>query len=229
VRRATQRPPWRWNSRILCAHCHRLRGEGQGKCSRVPCPSASGVRRQPRLAPTDAGQPDESPARRDPRVFPLVTRGKARGALVAGARPLRARSPRHLSLADSLAGRAASALDELPALRVDPARRPAQERVSSPRLPIFAIRSRPACGVAMLRARPWTPRRPLVASNHGRQVGHMTRLVADLLDILRASSSRSIDLPPRTIGGRRGSAQSQSIRASQLESAATEVVINVPP
>ena len=101
------------------------------------------------LPPADGDAADDSPLG-EIHAFPLVTRGKARGALLLALGPSGRRlAGADLSLADSLAGRAASALDNCLLYEEIQKRRPAQERV--PRH-AFARAAQPAradaCGAA---------------------------------------------------------------------------------
>ncbi len=155
-----------------------------------------------RLAPptADADAADDSPAG-EIHAFPLTTRGQARGALLLAMGP----SARHLagqdlSLADNLAGRAASALDNcLLYEEIQNADRRKNEFLATLshelRNPLAPLRS----ALHLLRTQPLEPERvaPLLQTMD-RQVVQMTRLVEDLLDISRITRG-AIELRRETL------------------------------
>ena len=135
-----------------------------------------------------AGAADLSPAG-EIHAFPLITRGKSRGALLLALGP----SSRHLagqdlSLADSLAGRAASALDNcLLYEEIQNADRRKNEFLATLshelRNPLAPMRA----ALHMLRVNPDVDpsKAKALLDTMDRQVAQMTRLVEDLLDISR--------------------------------------------
>ncbi len=134
-------------------------------------------------------------------AFPLATRGKPRGALLLAMGP----SARHLagqdlSLADNLAGRAASALENcLLYEEIQNADRRKNEFLATLshelRNPLAPLRS----ALHMLRTQPLEPGKlnPLIHTMD-RQVAQMTRLVEDLLDISRITRG-AIELRRETL------------------------------
>ncbi|HET7402411.1 MAG TPA: response regulator [Usitatibacter sp.] len=121
-------------------------------------------------------------------TFPLVTRGKVRGALVLALGP----SSRHLqgqdlSLADSVAGRAAASLDNcLLYEEIQNADRRKNEFLATLshelRNPLAPMRA----ALHMLRSKPVEQEKAqTLLETMDRQVAQMTRLVEDLLDISR--------------------------------------------
>jgi signal transduction histidine kinase len=121
-------------------------------------------------------------------AFPLVTRGKARGALLLALGPSGRRlAGQDLSLADNLAGRVASALENcLLYEEIQQADRRKNEFLATLshelRNPLAPMRS----ALHMLKSQPVDPARMrALVETMDRQVGQMTRLVEDLLDISR--------------------------------------------
>ncbi len=176
------------------------------------------------VAPPNAGQRDESPAG-EIHAFPLVTRGKARGALVlALGSSRRSLAGDNLSLADSLAGRAASALENCllyeEIQRADQRKNEFLATLSHElRNPLAPMRA----ALHMLRAKTVDPEKARsLLETMDRQVGQMTRLVEDLLDISRITRG-AIELRRETLDNAIESCH------GQLESGGHEVVINVPP
>ena len=147
-----------------------------------------------------SGAAAEAP-RGEIHAFPLMTRGKARGALLLAMGP----SARHLggqdlSLAENLAGRAASALENcLLYEEIQNADRRKNEFLATLshelRNPLAPLRS----ALHMLRTQPLDPDRmsPLIQTMD-RQVAQMTRLVEDLLDISRITRG-AIELRRETL------------------------------
>jgi signal transduction histidine kinase/DNA-binding response OmpR family regulator len=142
-----------------------------------------------RLAmPAEGDAVDDAPAG-EIHAFPLVTRGKARGALLLALGP----SSRHLvgadlSLAESVAGRAASALDNcLLYEEIQNADRRKNEFLATLshelRNPLAPMRA----ALHMLRVNPNidAAKTRSLLETMDRQVAQMTRLVEDLLDISR--------------------------------------------
>jgi signal transduction histidine kinase len=134
-------------------------------------------------------------------VFPLVTRGKARGALMLAQGP----SARRLlgadvALAESLAGRAASALDNcLLYEEIQNADRRKNEFLATLshelRNPLAPLRA----ALHMLRAEAVEPQRQgQLLESMDRQVAQMTRLVEDLLDVSRITRG-AIELRRETL------------------------------
>jgi signal transduction histidine kinase/DNA-binding response OmpR family regulator len=137
--------------------------------------------------PTDGDTVDDAPVG-EIHAFPLVTRGKSRGALLLALGPSGRRlTGQDLSLADNLAGRAASALDNcLLYEEIQQADRRKNEFLATLshelRNPLAPMRA----ALHMLRSQPVDPARSkTLLDTMDRQVGQMTRLVEDLLDISR--------------------------------------------
>jgi len=138
--------------------------------------------------PPDADSTDDGPAG-EIHVFPLITRGRTRGALALALGPSsRALQGADLSLADSLAGRAASALDNcLLYEEIQNADRRKNEFLATLshelRNPLAPMRA----ALHMLRADPNVDpsKAKTLLETMDRQVAQMTRLVEDLLDISR--------------------------------------------
>jgi len=180
-------------------------------------------------APTDANQPDDPPAG-EIHAFPLVTRGQARGALVLALGPSRrSLAGDNLSLADSLAGRAASALENCllyeEIQRADQRKNEFLATLSHElRNPLAPMRA----ALHMLRAKTVDPEKARsLLETMDRQVGQMTRLVEDLLDISRITRG-AIELRRETLEV--GAEVRNAIESchGQLESGGHEVVINAP-
>jgi signal transduction histidine kinase/DNA-binding response OmpR family regulator len=142
-----------------------------------------------RLAmPPEGDSTDEAPPG-EIHVFPLVTRGRTRGTLALALGPSTRRlQGADLSLADSLAGRAASALDNcLLYEEIQNADRRKNEFLATLshelRNPLAPMRA----ALHMLRVNPNVdpPRARTLLETMDRQVAQMTRLVEDLLDISR--------------------------------------------
>jgi signal transduction histidine kinase/DNA-binding response OmpR family regulator len=138
-------------------------------------------------APIDGDVADDVPAG-EIHAFPLITRGKSRGALLLALGPSGRRlAGQDLSLADNLAGRAASALDNcLLYEEIQQADRRKNEFLATLshelRNPLAPMRA----ALHMLRSQPVDPSRSKnLLETMDRQVGQMTRLVEDLLDISR--------------------------------------------
>jgi signal transduction histidine kinase/DNA-binding response OmpR family regulator len=139
------------------------------------------------VAPVDGDAVDDSPAG-EVHAFPLITRGTTRGALLLALGPSARRlAGQDLSLADSLAGRAASALDNCllyeEIQRTDQRKNEFLATLSHElRNPLAPMRA----ALHMLRSQPVEPAKSkALLDTMDRQVGQMTRLVEDLLDISR--------------------------------------------
>ena len=137
--------------------------------------------------PPDADSADDAPAG-EIHAFPLVTRGKARGALMLALGPSSRRiAGADLALADSLAGRAAASLDNcLLYEEIQGADRRKNEFLATLshelRNPLAPMRA----ALHMLRTREVDGARAKgLLETMDRQVVQMTRLVEDLLDISR--------------------------------------------
>ena len=134
-------------------------------------------------------------------AFPLVTRGKARGALLLALGPSgRSLAGADLSLADSLAGRAASALENCMLYeeiqRADQRKNEFLATLSHElRNPLAPMRA----ALHMLRGRSVDPDKSRsLLETMDRQVAQMTRLVEDLLDISRITRG-AIELRRETL------------------------------
>jgi signal transduction histidine kinase/DNA-binding response OmpR family regulator len=139
------------------------------------------------VLPPGDDAPDDGPAG-EIHAFPLVTRGKARGALLLALGPSSRRlAGADLSLADSLAGRAAASLDNcLLYEEIQNADQRKNEFLATLshelRNPLAPMRA----ALHMLRTGHVEPARARsLLETMDRQVGQMTRLVEDLLDISR--------------------------------------------
>jgi signal transduction histidine kinase/DNA-binding response OmpR family regulator len=135
----------------------------------------------------DGDAVDDSPAG-EVHAFPLITRGTTRGVLLLALGPSARRlAGQDLSLADSLAGRAASALDNCllyeEIQRADQRKNEFLATLSHElRNPLAPMRA----ALHMLRSQPVEPAKSkALLDTMDRQVGQMTRLVEDLLDISR--------------------------------------------
>ena len=183
-----------------------------------------------RLAqPPDGDAADESPPG-EVHVFPLVTRGTTRGALLLAMGP----SARHLaghdlSLADNLAGRAASALDNcLLYEEIQNTDRRKNEFLATLshelRNPLAPLRS----ALHMLRTQPLQPDKvtPLLQTMD-RQVAQMTRLVEDLLDISRITRG-AIELRRETLDVSAEVRNAIESCQGPLEAGEHEVVLDLP-
>ena len=164
-------------------------------------------------------------------AFPLVTRGKARGALVLALGP----SSRHLagadlSLADALAGRAASALDNcLLYEEIQNADQRKNEFLATLshelRNPLAPMRS----ALHMLRANPDVDpaKARTLLETMDRQVAQMTRLVEDLLDISRITRG-VIELRRETVDVAAEVRNALESCEGPLELGAHELVVSLP-
>ncbi|HUJ01988.1 MAG TPA: response regulator [Usitatibacter sp.] len=164
-------------------------------------------------------------------AFPLTTRGKARGVLLLAMGP----SARHLaghdlSLADNLAGRAASALENcLLYEEIQSADRRKNEFLATLshelRNPLAPLRS----ALHMLRTQPLEPERvaPLLQTMD-RQVAQMTRLVEDLLDISRITRG-AIELRRETLDVAAEVRHALESCRGPIEAGRHEMNVDLPP
>jgi signal transduction histidine kinase/DNA-binding response OmpR family regulator len=181
-------------------------------------------------APAPAGEAGDDCPRGQVHAFPLVTRGKARGALVLALGPSgRALAGADLALADSLAGRAASALENCMLYeeiqRADQRKNEFLATLSHElRNPLAPMRA----ALHMLRAGNIdAPKAKSLVQTMDRQVAQMTRLVEDLLDISRITRG-AIELRRETLEV--GAEIRNAIEScqGQLEVGGHEVVIDLP-
>jgi len=217
-----------WNP-YLGAHANAFEVKAAEVLARAIAQGASESAGSLGVAPTDANQPDDPPAG-EIHAFPLVTRGQARGALVLALGPSRrSLAGDNLSLADSLAGRAASALENCllyeEIQRADQRKNEFLATLSHElRNPLAPMRA----ALHMLRAKTVDPEKARsLLETMDRQVGQMTRLVEDLLDISRITRG-AIELRRETLEV--GAEVRNAIESchGQLESGGHEVVINAP-
>ena len=180
------------------------------------------------LAP-DAGAADDAPTG-EIHAFPLVTRGKTRGALLLALGPSARRlAGADLSLADSLAGRAAASLDNcLLYEEIQNADRRKNEFLATLshelRNPLAPMRA----ALHMLRASTVDPlRAKALLETMDRQVGQMTRLVEDLLDISRITRG-VIDLRREPIDVAAEVRDALESCEGPLEFSRHELVLNLP-
>jgi signal transduction histidine kinase/ActR/RegA family two-component response regulator len=180
-----------------------------------------------RLVPEDAG--DDGPPG-EIHGFPLVTRGRPAGALLIALGP----SARHLAgadlgLAENLAGRAAASLDNcLLYAEIQGADRRKNEFLATLshelRNPLAPIRA----ALHMLRTGHFDSERaaPLLETMD-RQVGQMTRLVEDLLDISRITRG-IIELKPEPVDVGAEIRSALESCAGPLDSGRHRVAIDLP-
>ena len=154
-----------------------------------------------RLALPGEGDVVDEPPMGEMHAFPLVTRGKTRGALILSLGPSSRRlQGQDLSLADSLAGRAAASLDNcLLYEEIQNADRRKNEFLATLshelRNPLAPMRA----ALHMLRSKPVEPEKAkTLLETMDRQVAQMTRLVEDLLDISRITRG-AIELRRETL------------------------------
>jgi signal transduction histidine kinase len=217
-----------WNP-YLGAHATAFEAKAAEVLARAIAQGASESTGSLGVAPTDATRPEDPPAG-EIHAFPLVTRGQARGALVLALGPSRrSLAGDNLSLADSLAGRAASALENCllyeEIQRADQRKNEFLATLSHElRNPLAPMRA----ALHMLRAKTVDPEKARsLLETMDRQVGQMTRLVEDLLDISRITRG-AIELRRETLEV--GAEVRNAIESchGQLESGGHEVVINAP-
>ncbi len=183
-----------------------------------------------RLAPTADGGDSEDTPLGEIHAFPLTTRGKARGALLLALGPSARRlAGADVSLADSLAGRAASALDNcLLYEEIQVADRRKNEFLATLshelRNPLAPMRA----ALHMLRSQAVEPERSrALLETMDRQVAQMTRLVEDLLDISRITRG-AIELRRETLDVSAEIRNSLESCQGQLELGGHEVIVNLP-
>jgi signal transduction histidine kinase/DNA-binding response OmpR family regulator len=181
------------------------------------------------VPPTDGDAADDSPLG-EIHAFPLMTRGKTRGALLLALGPSARRlAGADLSLADSLAGRAASALDNcLLYEEIQRADRRKNEFLATLshelRNPLAPMRA----ALHMLRSKTVEPERSrALLETMDRQVAQMTRLVEDLLDISRITRG-AIELRRETLNVSAEIRNAIESCQGQLEIGGHEVVVNLP-
>ena len=181
------------------------------------------------LPPVDGDRADDSPAG-EIHAFPLVTRGKARGALMLALGPSgRPLAGADLSLAESLADRAASALDNCllyeEIQRADQRKNEFLATLSHElRNPLAPMRA----ALHMLRTGnvDADKSRSLVLTMD-RQVAQMTRLVEDLLDISRITRG-AIELRRETLDVAAEVGNALESCQGQLDVGGHQVVVSVP-
>jgi signal transduction histidine kinase/DNA-binding response OmpR family regulator len=154
-----------------------------------------------RLSVAEEGDVVDEPPTGEVHAFPLVTRGKTRGALILALGPSTRRlQGQDLSLADSLAGRAAASLDNcLLYEEIQNADRRKNEFLATLshelRNPLAPMRA----ALHMLRSKPVEQDKArTLLETMDRQVAQMTRLVEDLLDISRITRG-AIELRRETL------------------------------
>jgi signal transduction histidine kinase/DNA-binding response OmpR family regulator len=177
----------------------------------------------------DADAADASPLG-EIHAFPLITRGKARGTLLLALGPSARRlAGADLALADSLAGRAASALDNCllyeEIQRTDRRKNEFLATLSHElRNPLAPMRS----ALHMLRSSSLEPARgKALLETMDRQVAQMTRLVEDLLDISRITRG-AIELQRETLDVSNEIRHAIESCHGALELGRHEVVVNLP-
>jgi signal transduction histidine kinase/DNA-binding response OmpR family regulator len=179
--------------------------------------------------PADGDKAGDSPAG-EIHAFPLVTRGQTRGALLLALGPSGRRlGAADLSLADSLAGRAASALENCMLYeeiqRADQRKNEFLATLSHElRNPLAPMRA----ALHMLRSRSIEPERSRsLLETMDRQVAQMTRLVEDLLDISRITRG-AIELRRETLDV--GSEVRNAIEScqGQLDVGGHELALDLP-
>ncbi len=181
------------------------------------------------IAPSGGDAAHDSPAG-EIHAFPLVTRGKARGAMILGLGPSgRSIAGADLSLADSLAGRAASALENCllyeEIQRADQRKNEFLATLSHElRNPLAPMRA----ALHMLRSRSVdADKARSLVETMDRQVAQMTRLVEDLLDISRITRG-AIELRRETLEVSAEVRNAIESCQGQLEVGGHEVVVRGP-
>jgi signal transduction histidine kinase/DNA-binding response OmpR family regulator len=163
-------------------------------------------------------------------AFPLVTRGTARGALLLALGPSARRiAGADLSLADSLAGRAASALDNCllyeEIQKTDQRKNEFLATLSHElRNPLAPMRA----ALHMLRSQSVDPDRSrTLLETMDRQVAQMSRLVEDLLDISRITRG-AIELRRETLDAKQEIRNAVESCQGQLEIGGHKVALDLP-
>ena len=206
-----------FDARVAQCHARVIEKGAHEMCDRLTAP------------PGDGDAADESPLG-EIHAFPLTTRGKARGALVLALGPSARRlAGADLSLADSLAGRAASALDNCllyeEIQRNDRRKNEFLATLSHElRNPLAPMRA----ALHMLRSQAVEPERArALLETMDRQVAQMTRLVEDLLDISRITRG-AIELRRETLNVSSEIRNAIESCQGQLEIGGHEVVVSLP-
>ena len=184
-----------------------------------------------RLAsPSTRGDSAEEPPEGEIHAFPLTTRGKPRGALILALGPSkRGLAGADLSLADSLAGRAASALDNcLLYEEIQKTDRRKNEFLATLshelRNPLAPLRA----ALHMLRTQAVEPARSKsLLETMDRQVAQMTRLVEDLLDISRITRG-AIELRRETLPVNDEIRNAIESCQGQIEISGHHLLVNLP-
>jgi signal transduction histidine kinase/DNA-binding response OmpR family regulator len=177
---------------------------------------------------THAGAQEAPPG--EVHVFALVTRGKARGALMLAQGPSSRRlSSADVTLAESLAGRAASALDNcLLYEEIQNADRRKNEFLATLshelRNPLAPLRS----ALHMMKANHVEPeRQSQLLESMDRQVAQMTRLVEDLLDVSRITRG-AIELRRETLDVAREIRHALDSCRDPIAASRHELVVQLP-
>src|SRR5476649_1911 len=181
------------------------------------------------IPPADGDAANDSPPG-EIHAFPLVTRGQARGALLLALGPSDRRlAGADLALADSLAGRAASALDNCllyeEIQRADQRKNEFLATLSHElRNPLAPMRA----ALHMLRSQSVDPERTRsLLETMDRQVAQMTRLVEDLLDISRITRG-AIELRRERLDVSSEIRNALESCQGQLEIGRHQLVVNLP-
>jgi signal transduction histidine kinase/DNA-binding response OmpR family regulator len=172
----------------------------------------------------------ENPPPGEIHAFPLITRGKARGTLLLALGPSARRlAGADLSLADSLAGRVASALDNcLLYEEIQRADRRKNEFLATLshelRNPLAPLRN----ALHVLRCGGAEPDKArALLETMDRQIAQMTRLVEDLLDISRISRG-AIELRRETLDVRAEIGHALESCRGPIEAAGHKVAVELP-
>ncbi|MBN9517096.1 response regulator [bacterium] len=152
------------------------------------------------LSDVDVAAPDGGPRVRSALVLPLAARGRTLGALTLAFGPARAHGPGDLALAEELASRAGIALDNARLYKeVQTADRQKNDFLSmlahELRNPLAPIRN---ASEVLRMAGGDEPRVVWAREIISRQLGHLVRLVDDLLDVSRITQGK-IRLRPERV------------------------------
>ncbi len=144
------------------------------------------------LSDVDVAAPDGGPRVRSALVLPLAARGRTLGALTLAFGPARAHGPGDLALAEELASRAGIALDNARLYKdVQTADRQKNDFLSmlahELRNPLAPIRN---ASEVLRMAGGAEPRVVWAREIISRQLGHLVRLVDDLLDVSRITQGK---------------------------------------
>ncbi len=182
-----------------------------------------------RLVPSSVESAADAPPG-EVHAFPLMTRGKARGALMLAQGPSTRRlNSADLTLAESVAGRAASAIDNcLLYEEIQNADRRKNEFLATLshelRNPLAPLRA----ALHMLRSEDIDSQREgVLLESMDRQVAQMTRLVEDLLDVSRITRG-AIELRRETLDVSREIRNALESCQGPLEAGRHELVVNLP-